>query len=109
MTEEQLTGLTKQLQDMHFDAQTIQTVLAKSDTTMQLANHLQALVAGAADKSMINAETMKESFTSDNTCSISRILSGSDIYAVSSSVIPDNACIIACEYAFSMLHPLSHL
>lgn len=35
MTEEQLTGLTKQLQDMHFDAQTIQTVLAKSDTTMQ--------------------------------------------------------------------------
>ena len=65
MTEEQLTGLTKQLQDMHFDAQTIQTVLAKSDTTMQLANHLQALVAGAADKSMINAETMKEFFTSD--------------------------------------------
>lgn len=65
MTEEQLTGLTKQLQDMHFDAQTIQTVLAKSDTTMQLANHLQALVAGAADKSMIDAETLKGFFTSD--------------------------------------------
>ena len=53
------------LQDMHFDAQTIQTVLAKSDTTMQLANHLQALVAGAADKSMIDAETLKGFFTSD--------------------------------------------
>lgn len=65
MTEEQITELTRQLQDMHFDAQTIQTVLAKSDTTMQLANHLQALVAGAADKSMIDAETMKEFFTSD--------------------------------------------
>lgn len=65
MTEEQITELTKQLQDMHFDAQTIQTVLAKSDTTMQLANHLQALVAGAVDKSMIDAEMMKEFFTSD--------------------------------------------
>ena len=65
MTEEQLTKLTTQLQDMHFDAQTIHTVLAKSDTTMQLANHLQALVAGAADKSMIDAEMLKEFFTSD--------------------------------------------
>ena len=65
MTVEQLTKLMKQLQDMHFDAQTIQTVLAKSDTTMQLANHLQALVAGAADKSMIDAETLKGFFTSD--------------------------------------------
>ena len=65
MTEEQLTKLTTQLQAMHFDAQTIHTVLAKSDTTMQLANHLQALVAGAADKSMIDAEMLKEFFTSD--------------------------------------------
>lgn len=65
MTEEQLTKLTTQLLDMHFDAQTIQTVLAKSDTTMQLANHLQALVAGAADKSMIDAEMLKGFFTSD--------------------------------------------
>ena len=65
MTEEQLTNLTKQLQDMHLDAQTIQTVLTQSDTTMQLVNHLQALVAGAADKLMIDAETMKEFFASD--------------------------------------------
>lgn len=65
MTEEQLTDLTKQLQDMHFDAQTIQTLYTQSDTTMQLVNHLQALVAGAADKSMIDAETMKAFFMSD--------------------------------------------
>ena len=65
MTGEQLTDLTKQLQDMHFDAQTIQTLYTQSDTTMQLVNHLQALVAGAADKSMIDAETMKEFFMSD--------------------------------------------
>ena len=65
MTEEQLTNLTKQLQDMHFDVKTIQTLFAQSDTTMQLANHLQALVAGATDKSMIDAEMMKEFFTSD--------------------------------------------
>ncbi len=65
MTEEQLTDLMKQLQDMHFDAQTIQTLYTQSDTTMQLVNHLQALVAGAADKSMIDAETMKAFFMSD--------------------------------------------
>lgn len=65
MTEEQLTDFTKQLQDMHFDAQTIQTLYTQSDTTMQLVNHLQALVAGAADKSMIDAETMKAFFMSD--------------------------------------------
>lgn len=65
MTGEQLTDLTKQLQDMHFDAQTIQTLYTQSDTTMQLVNHLQALFAGAADKSMIDAETMKEFFMSD--------------------------------------------
>ena len=65
MTGEQLTDLTKQLQDMHFDAQTIQTLYTQSDTTMQLVNHLQALVAGATDKSMIDAETMKEFFMSD--------------------------------------------
>ena len=65
MTEEQLTDLTKQLQDMHFDAQTIQTLYTQSDTTMQLVNHLQVLVAGAADKSMIDAETMKTFFMSD--------------------------------------------
>lgn len=65
MTEEQLTDLTKRLQDMHFDAQTIQTLYTQSDTTMQLVNHLQALVAGAADKSMIDAETMKAFFMSD--------------------------------------------
>lgn len=65
MTEEQLTDLTKQLQDMHFDAQTIQTLYTQSDTTMQLVNHLQVLVAGAADKSMIDAETMKAFFMSD--------------------------------------------
>lgn len=65
MTEEQLTDLTKQLQDMHFDAQTIQTLYTQSDTTMQLVNHLQALVAGVADKSMIDAETMKAFFMSD--------------------------------------------
>lgn len=65
MTGEQLTDLTKQLQDMHFDAQTIQTLYTQSDTTMQLVNHLQALVAGAADKSMIDAETMKAFFMSD--------------------------------------------
>ena len=65
MTGEQLTDLTKQLQDMHFDAQTIQTLYTQSDTTVQLVNHLQALVAGAADKSMIDAETMKEFFMSD--------------------------------------------
>lgn len=65
MTEEQLTDFTKQLQDMHFDAQTIRTLYTQSDTTMQLVNHLQALVAGAADKSMIDAETMKDFFMSD--------------------------------------------
>lgn len=65
MTEEQLTDFTKQLQDMHFDAQTIQTLYTQSDTTMQLVNHLQVLVAGAADKSMIDAETMKAFFMSD--------------------------------------------
>lgn len=65
MTEEQLTDFTKQLQDMHFDVQTIQTLYTQSDTTMQLVNHLQALVAGAADKSMIDAETMKAFFMSD--------------------------------------------
>ena len=65
MTGEQLTDLTKQLQDMHFDAQTIQTLYTQSDTTMQLVNHLQALVAGATDKSMIDAETMKAFFMSD--------------------------------------------
>ena len=65
MTGEQLTDLTKQLLDMHFDAQTIQTLYMQSDTTMQLVNHLQALVAGATDKSMIDAETMKEFFMSD--------------------------------------------
>ncbi|QWT53653.1 flagellar hook-length control protein FliK [Eubacterium sp. MSJ-33] len=65
MTEEQLTDFTKQLQDMHFDAQTIRTLYTQSDTTMQLVNHLQALVAGASDKSMIDAETMKDFFMSD--------------------------------------------
>lgn len=65
MTEEKLTDFTKQLQDMHFDVQTIQTLYTQSDTTMQLVNHLQALVAGAADKSMIDAETMKAFFMSD--------------------------------------------
>ena len=66
MTEEQITELTKQLQDMHLDAQTIQTVFEQSNTMMQLANHLQALVTGAADKTMIDADIMKEFFKSDS-------------------------------------------
>lgn len=66
MAEGEISGITDQLLNMHLSAQTIQTVFDQSDTPMQLANHLQALVSAAVDHAVTDTEKLKEFFASDN-------------------------------------------
>ncbi len=66
MAEGEISGITDQLLNMHLSAQTIQTVFDQSDTPMQLANHLQALVSAAADHAVTDTEKLKEFIASDN-------------------------------------------
>ena len=66
MAEGEISGITDQLLNMHLSAQTIQTVFDQSDTPMQLANHLQALVSAAVDHAVTDTEKLKDFFASDN-------------------------------------------
>ena len=66
MAEGEISGITDQLLNMHLSAQTIQTVFDQSDTPMQLANHLQALISAAVDHAVTDTEKLKEFIASDN-------------------------------------------